>query len=737
MRIDRIHITAFGKLKDVTLELGKGLNILYGPNEAGKSTVLAFLQMLFYGSPGRTSDPSRNLRKKYAPFSGEKMAGSVDFFAQGAHWRLERSFGATTAGDRTALWNLDDGKEVPLPAKTSPGDRFFGFGAVAAGRAILIGQLSDMPADPDGEISGRLSNLMQSGEETVSFQVVLNRLEKARYALRSKSGRAGSMVELEAERESLMVRLKEAELRDARKEELRQRAEEAKENISKYDGILKRLKSEFSMAEQYAEAKRLDQEILTAERLETADKALDEIHQKLRTATGCADEAFLEKLRRARAQYAALETQDPVDDGNHAVKREAAAATLADLQAAQAQAEAQRDKMAAGLEKDPKRWRLPFGIGLVGAVLLTAVFTTLAVLVHPAFATGFIAALACIFLSARSYQKAAAQRTLRNAYDALCDQIKQRELAISQQESLCALFDAPAKKDREIQVAAARHALFASIEPWREVNTVADFDAAYAVLSATLRDYERLQIERATFASHEPSEPLEALRAKREGLVFPADYKADPIALQAEQEKATQALATAKAAFASVNTELETAFRGQPSVAQLERQIRQLTEEIARQKSFCDACEIAEATLEEAFGELRQSFGPQLNQRTSEILEELTKGAYTEAVVSRDLEVQAQPAGSFSLRATPYLSNGTADQLYLALRLAISDLISNPDDPPPLFLDDVLMQYDDSRAIAGMQFLQKYSAGRQVLLFTCHGALLQWAPQATVLSLSD
>ena len=77
------------------------------------------------------------------------------------------------------------------------------------------------------------------------------------------------------------------------------------------------------------------------------------------------------------------------------------------------------------------------------------------------------------------------------------------------------------------------------------------------------------------------------------------------------------------------------------------------------------------------------------------------------------------------------LSEGTADQLYLALRLASLDVYLESHEPIPLVVDDILIQFDDHRAIAALQLLADLSLRTQVVLFTHHEHLCHLA-QASV-----
>ena len=85
MKIKRIEISAFGKFKDFSMDLSDGFNLNYGKNEDGKSTIMAFIALMLYGNAGTSArtDISKNIRKKYMPWSGENMAGDMEIETDG------------------------------------------------------------------------------------------------------------------------------------------------------------------------------------------------------------------------------------------------------------------------------------------------------------------------------------------------------------------------------------------------------------------------------------------------------------------------------------------------------------------------------------------------------------------------------------------------------------------------------------------------------------------------------
>ncbi len=194
MIIKRVHIDRFGKFDNYTMDFSDHCNVVFGSNEDGKSTIMNFIKMMFYGNTGRAADIAKNVRKRYLPWDGSKMSGSIEFVSRGIPYKLIRSFGNSNSTDQISLWNLASGEEESLPGKTEPGQKFFGIGALAFEKSVFIGQIGsfdDLAQDKDDEITQKLLNLVTTGDETVSYKKVDTRLQDAMDSLRSKRGRIG------------------------------------------------------------------------------------------------------------------------------------------------------------------------------------------------------------------------------------------------------------------------------------------------------------------------------------------------------------------------------------------------------------------------------------------------------------------------------------------------------------------------------------------------------------------
>ena len=129
------------------------------------------------------------------------------------------------------------------------------------------------------------------------------------------------------------------------------------------------------------------------------------------------------------------------------------------------------------------------------------------------------------------------------------------------------------------------------------------------------------------------------------------------------------------------------------------------------------------SALEEASLELQRRFAPRITALAQEYLERLTGGRYNRLSVGQDLTARAASREEITLREGKWRSDGTADQMALALRLAMW-MTLNPNGP--LVLDDALIRLDDTRLGYAMELLKELGRTRQILLFSCQKREQKW-----------
>ena len=318
MKIKSIDIASFGKLKNYHLDLSDSFTVIFGENEKGKSTIMSFVRMMFYGNTGKVSSIDKNPRKKYRPWDTDFMAGSITFEHSGVAYRLEREFKASNSTDKISLINLDTNEKETMSGSEDIGAKFFGLTDGAFERSVFIGEprFSSKNEAADGEINARLSSLATTSDDDVSFEKVYLRLRTAKEALLSKSRKVGKLDKAEAELLSLEQRIKEAiETEDrviALKGEAAAKEEEIKSSSSKASLLFDQLKNSDKIKK-----KNFITRYINAEK----EKAEAKLRLSLKSG-GFADRAYIDSIKALAEEIENLkdELKEIADDKDNKTK---------------------------------------------------------------------------------------------------------------------------------------------------------------------------------------------------------------------------------------------------------------------------------------------------------------------------------------------------------------------------------------------------------------------------------
>ncbi|WP_125768374.1 AAA family ATPase [Lapidilactobacillus wuchangensis] len=163
------------------------------------------------------------------------------------------------------------------------------------------------------------------------------------------------------------------------------------------------------------------------------------------------------------------------------------------------------------------------------------------------------------------------------------------------------------------------------------------------------------------------------------------------------------------------------------SVDEIDHDIHDLIETVNLLQTRYQSLTLAQTTLQQVIDERRKYFAPSLKEKAGQYLATLTNQRYQELLIPKSFALEVRDQGSY--HEADYLSSGTADQAYLALRLAITNLLTNKagQSSLPLLLDDILREYDDTRAANAFRFLKSQSQQHQLIMFTCHQNLADLA----------
>lgn len=167
--------------------------------------------------------------------------------------------------------------------------------------------------------------------------------------------------------------------------------------------------------------------------------------------------------------------------------------------------------------------------------------------------------------------------------------------------------------------------------------------------------------------------------------------------------------------------------RNLSSVAEAEEELMRATEELDRVRQLQHTLELTLQFLNDAQERAHRSIAPILADTVTRFLPDVTSRRYTEAVVDPEtLRVRVRDVEGY-LRDAALLSHGTAEQVYLLLRMALAEHLARPGEKCPLILDDATVQSDTGRTEAIMRCLHEVSRDRQVIVFSQEDEVLKWA----------
>ncbi|MBI1319222.1 MAG: AAA family ATPase [Candidatus Hydrogenedens sp.] len=147
-----------------------------------------------------------------------------------------------------------------------------------------------------------------------------------------------------------------------------------------------------------------------------------------------------------------------------------------------------------------------------------------------------------------------------------------------------------------------------------------------------------------------------------------------------------------------------------------------------------DAASYAMAIIEEVSRDKHARLAPKLESRASALLAQITSGAYESLRIGPDLSITLAMPGKAGEEKKPdkTLSKGTVDQVYLAIRMALVETLSENSEPVPMLLDDPFANYDDERLRRTMELMRVVGEQRQVLIFTCREDVVRTGQAAGV-----
>ena len=181
MKINKLKINSYGKLKEKEISFQNGINLIYGQNEAGKSTLIKFITNSFYGISKNKKGKEVSDFDKYKPWSGEEFSGKLEYELDNKEkYEIYRDFSKKNPKifnenmeDISKEFNIDKnkGNEFFYEQTKIDEDLFLSTLAINQSEVKLENQAQNF-------LIQKIANLAQTGDDSISFKRVIDRINR-------------------------------------------------------------------------------------------------------------------------------------------------------------------------------------------------------------------------------------------------------------------------------------------------------------------------------------------------------------------------------------------------------------------------------------------------------------------------------------------------------------------------------------------------------------------------------
>ena len=700
MRIYKMTAT-FGKLEQTTLELKPGLNIITAPNEWGKSTWCAFLVAMLYGLDTRAKTTKNALadKERYAPWSGSPMAGRIDLNWNGRDITIERRSRKRIPLGEFQAYETDSGLPVTELTAANCGAVLLGVEQSVFRRAGFI-RHADLPVTQDEALRRRLNALVTTGDDSGAADRLAEELKTLKN--RCRYNKSGLLPQAEAQRDALIEKITEMDNLGTQIANVSQQIGEIKswlKQLYNHQQTLSYVKMQADMARVAESQESLQQLRLQLQNLESICSTLPPQQEA---------EQMIRELRSFREQWNSIQAELQAIPAEPQPPQLPLPFTGLDVETAKEMARKDGDRYAAS--SGSKAPVVLVMVGFLGLLSMAAlIFLRAYAFAGIAGAAGLIAIIWGFRekISMKKHhqellkkyghghwkhwadpigvyeQNLVLYRSARKEFQEICSDLEVRMMVLQKKrETLCGFEEPDAVLDRWEMIQ----------KQWEACNN-------------TRREAMRTE-------SH-----YETLRS----MIRPVEEPSMPDTLTQSEEETARLMTECAAEQQRLQNRLGQ-YQGRMEILgsreNAQKQLDQVTERIARLEETYGALVIAQETLTQAQAQLQRRFAPRITKQAQKMLSQMTDGRYHSLTMGEDFSLQAGAGQEETLHDALWRSEGTMDQLYLALRLAVAEELT-PN--APLVLDDALVRFDDRRMESAVEILREMAETKQVICFTCQG----------------
>ena len=675
MLINKLKINYFGRFHNKEIELKPGINLIYGENEAGKSTLHTFIKGMFFGIErlrGRGAASKEDLYTRYLPWDYPgAFGGSIDIEHEGKQYRLQRSFHVS---DKSfSVIDLLTGREVLLKEGMIR-ELIPGLSEATFRNTISIEQQKAYTdAELVTQVRNYIANLSLARSKEVDVAKAVGILIQQRKHLEASQDAAAL--------KALQSAIGEGEEREVRMDRLTLQLQELLEREKQ----LYRQKEELQTAPDNEMTRRMEQLPAILEKY----RSYEELHNQSMEMEHQLSE-LRNKILNGERQYQELE-QLKADKK----KADALRGDLYELEKQESET-TQELKLVQKSGKKALYYSIPASVAAAMLIAVLSSFQIIGLII--AAASLFTGVVYYLYINGKNNQitreyvnnRAALVKRSTDAQNEIMDimtrhQVNTLEALADRQEELLRgylIIEHAKEQQKEIEA--------------RKSMVQDNMDAIYDTIMSYLQYFIRVD----ELTPETMQRITEELRLRKQ------ESLGRQTSLYEGYEECRLQIEKLKWEISALEGNEEELLENRKRYDHMKRQQAESATEL-------EAVKLALSVIQELSIQIHDGFGQQLNRTVSQVIQELTGQRYHDIKVDEKLDIKVGWNGTYILLER--LSAGTIDQVFFALRLAVADMLLGKE--VPLIFDDSFALYDDNRVKAALIEVAKRE---QSILFTCH-----------------
>lgn len=744
MYIESIKIGSFGKLSAREFELEKGINVIEGRNESGKSTLCEFIRFVFYGLSNKSVSGGLSDRKRYVSWANNGVSGSLVLNDGDNRYRIERSLVGSGESYKEELTVVDLANNSVISGIKVPGEYFFGVPETVFTHTVYIRQ-SEGAYFNGGDIGQAVQNMFYSADESVNTEKALKKLDDARVLIKHKKNTGRGLLDgLEKERDALIPALEESRKESGELLEAENSLDMTKKSLERNGSDRERLSGGLRKAELEGVLDKFEKRRYYFDMAEQSRKKAAELEESYAYNGFFPDVNYVSETVRVRNEISILQTSGSAfelhedDDDVQVYSKELAGVV----------------KSLGGLNGIIERVNSDLGKGRTFVILavvfgiISAALATFPLLFKDFggklwfFAGAGIAAVCCVSFIWRAFNSFGKNKKLYSRFEVrddgelfetvatleTCVQAeKQRNERMAEKLARKEEYDA---KVRSVVTEAAEH-----LAVWGRTPETKSCNDVISCLDGVLNDVKELNagLEKLDRERDKNEAMAEMLGSQLKGCVLEKikeehdsiEYESASPNIE-EAKKKLDFIEKANRSLAERVTELERFIAEKKaktlSPADIESRLAEVRRRIEELNFKHDAYLLAYDSLQKAGSQLRNRLAPGLSEMSGSLMDGLTEGKYKSIGVSDNLEMTytfEDENGAVNTKTIETVSAGTKDIAYISLRLALASLLGKSEKMLPVVFDEAFSRLDKGRLAKMLEMLNNYAdKGAQVLIMS-------------------